>query len=251
MSRNSSNKPSVPGRRYNWKLAILLPLWVIVGFEAVRLLASGVLIALDYLGVPLAAVNQTVFNTVTAACVYVLTLGLVLGLPWWWKKRRTTQEDLGVTRLPSWLDIGLAPAGFIVYFLLSALLVYVVTLIFPGFNLDQAQDVGFENLSQYYEIMLAFVTLVVIAPVAEELLFRGYLYGKLRKSVPFWAAAVITSLVFGFVHGQWNVALDVFALSLVMCTLREITGSIWAGVLLHAVKNGLAFYIVFVNPTFL
>jgi membrane protease YdiL (CAAX protease family) len=54
--------------------------------------------------------------------------------------------------------------------------------------------------------------------------------------------------VFGAVHGQWNVAIDVFSLSLIMCGLREITGNIWAGALLHMLKNGLAFYILFINP---
>jgi hypothetical protein len=66
-----------------------------------------------------------------------------------------------------------------------------------------------------------------------------------------WAAIIITSLLFGAVHGQWNVAIDVFVLSLVLCSLREVTGNIWAGVLLHMLKNGLAFYLLFINPSLL
>jgi len=38
---------------------------------------------------------------------------------------------------------------------------------------------------------------------------------------------------------------------LVLCTLRIVTGSIWAGVLLHMIKNGLAFYVLFVAPMML
>jgi membrane protease YdiL (CAAX protease family) len=48
-----------------------------------------------------------------------------------------------------------------------------------------------------------------------------------------------------------NVALDVFILSIVMCGLREMTGSIWAGVVLHMMKNGLAFYLLFINTALL
>ncbi|RYZ49901.1 MAG: CPBP family intramembrane metalloprotease, partial [Sphingobacteriales bacterium] len=59
---------------------------------------------------------------------------------------------------------------------------------------------------------------------------------------------IVTSIVFGAIHGQWNVAVDVFALSLILCSLREITGSIWAGVLLHMLKNGIAFYFLFIGP---
>ena len=47
---------------------------------------------------------------------------------------------------------------------------------------------------------------------------------------------------------QWAVTIDTFVLSLMLCALREYTGAIWAGVLLHAIKNGLAFYLLFVNP---
>jgi membrane protease YdiL (CAAX protease family) len=93
--------------------------------------------------------------------------------------------------------------------------------------------------------------LVVIAPFAEEILFRGYLYGKLRKSIPTWLAMVVTSALFGAIHAQWNVGVDVFVLSMVACSLREVTGGIWAGILLHMLKNGLAFYILFINPSFL
>ncbi|HEU5121851.1 MAG TPA: CPBP family intramembrane glutamic endopeptidase [Candidatus Saccharimonadales bacterium] len=251
MLRNYLNKFKREKRTYRWKFAFLLPLWVVVGFGVSQLLITGILLGLNYAGVPLTSINPAVINTVLAASVYVLTLVLVLGVPFWTQKRRTSKDDLGIARSLSWTDIGLAPAGFIVYFIVSAILVYVVTLIIPGFDVGQVQDVGFENLSQQYEVLLAFVTLVIVAPLAEELLFRGYLYGKLRKSVPIGVAMIITSIIFGLVHGQWNVAVDVFALSMVMCTLREITGSIWAGVLLHSIKNGLAFYLLFINPTFL
>ena len=73
--------------------------------------------------------------------------------------------------------------------------------------------------------------------------------GKLRKSMPVWAAIIITSLLFALVHFQWNVALDTFALSIVLCLLRLVTKSLWAPILLHAMKNGLAFYLLFINPS--
>jgi len=127
----------------------------------------------------------------------------------------------------------------------------LATNVLPGFNVNQVQDTGFDQLSARYEYILAFMTLVVIAPIAEEVLFRGYLYGKLKKFVPVWAAIVVTSVLFGFIHGAWNLAVDTFALSVVLCLLRESTGSIWSSILLHMAKNGIAFYILFINPSLL
>jgi membrane protease YdiL (CAAX protease family) len=82
-------------------------------------------------------------------------------------------------------------------------------------------------------------------------LFRGYLLGKLRKYVPLWAAILVTSLLFGFVHGAWNVGIDVFALSIVLCLLRVWTKTLWAPILLHMLKNAVAFYLLFINPLLL
>ncbi len=229
-------------------MVIALPLWVILCFGIVQIVLLAVLLTLQAIGVPVQGFNQALLSTTVAALTYILSLAMVIGLPWWLKKRRTTKDELGITRLPSWMDIGLAPAGFIIYLLCSAALVYIVASLIPQLNINQTQETGFDSITYGYEYILAFITLVVIAPIAEEILFRGYLYGKLRKFIPLWAVIIIVSVVFGLVHGQWNVAIDVFALSVVLCLLREITGNIWSGVILHMMKNGLAFYLLFVNP---
>lgn len=257
MSQNSSNntakdpKATPAKRTYSWQFIIGLVLWVLFGFVIAQFLIVGIVSGLDHFGVSFTGISQTFKDTLLAVCVYLLTLLIVIGVPWLARKRMTNSKELGLTRLVSWLDIGLAPAGFIIYFLISAMLIYLVTQFIPGFDSEQVQSIGFDNLSYQYEYLLAFVTLVIIAPVAEEVLFRGYLYGKLRKSAPIWLAVILTSALFGFIHGQWNVGIDVFALSVVMCGLREITGSIWSGIILHMMKNGLAFYLLFINPTLL
>jgi len=193
--------------------------------------------------------QQPAYQTLLSVIIYALTIGITIAVPWLVRKTGVTLEELGLTRLPSWKDILLAPAGFVLYALLAAIFAYLAVIVWPGFNGTQAQDVGFDNLSGRYQYLFAFLTLVVIAPIAEEVLLRGYLYGKLRKLIPFAAAAVITSVIFGIMHLQWNVGINVFALSLIMCGLREVTGSIWAGILLHMMKNGIAFYVLFVNPS--
>lgn len=255
MSENLVNKPAPKfkssKRRLNVIKVIGLPVWVFTSFVLANIIVAVGLVLLKqtYHYTPVA--TDPVFNTVLAALIYLLTLSITVGVPWLLRHRRTSQADLGLTRLPSWMDILLAPAGAVVYLILSGILVILFSMLFPQVDLQQAQDVGFENLVGRYQYLLAFITLVVIAPLAEETLFRGYLFGKLRKSAPLWLAVLITSALFGLAHGQWNVAIDTFALSVILCSLREVTGSIWAGVLLHMMKNGLAFYILFINPSFL
>lgn len=232
-------------------VVIGLALWVFLGF----MLAQALLIALMYLvgvlGVSFEGVNENVFNSVVTAVVYILSVAIVIGGPWVAKKRKTTLKDIGLHRFPSWPDILAAPAGYIVYMVLSMVAVALSMVLLPFIDFEQAQDVGFSNLVHNYEYFLAFLGLVVLAPVAEEILFRGYLLQKLRKRAPTWIAILITSLLFAVVHFAWNVGIDTFALSIVLCLLRVYTKSLWAPILLHSLKNGIAFYLLFINPMLL
>ena len=239
----------VRGTSRRWGLVLAFPLWVLASFVIAQAIVVAVVSLLSWFGVPFELVGAAVLQTAAAAIVYMLSFGIAVGLTEINKKKRASLKELGLGRLPSWADIGLAPVGFIVYFIASATLIFFLSQIIPGFDIGQAQEVGFDNLVQRHEYLLAFVTLVVVAPFAEEALFRGYLYGNLRRHIPLWLAMLVTSILFGAIHGQLNVAIDTFALSMVMCGLREVTGSIWAGVLLHMMKNGLAFYLLFVNPS--
>lgn len=259
MSRNSSNKDNdevvvAVGRSSYLRrvmLMISMVVWVFASFMAAQLTISALLWLMDQFNVSLTSIDETVLESILAALIYLITLAIAIGLPWLIKKRRTDLEDIGITRLPTWTDIFMAPVGLVVYFILSTVLITLATAFLPWFDSAQAQDTGFSGLIFNYEYVLAFLTLVIIAPVAEEVIFRGYLFGKLKKFLPIWVAVIATSLLFGLVHGAWNLAFDTFALSVVMCLLRQSTGSLWAPILLHMSKNGIAFYFLFINPTLL
>lgn len=246
-------------RKYHWWAIAALPAWVFASFIFAQAFVVALVTLLRLIGIDFAGVNTSILETAGAALIYLLCFGLIVTLPWTIKRLRTTRSDLGLTRLPSWTDIGLAPAGFVIYLIASGLAMYVIAQLVPGFNVSERQEIGFQDLSRQYEYVLAFITLVIIAPIAEEAIFRGYLYGKLRKAIPMWVAVFVTSILFGLLHMKWdgeliagiNVGIDVFILSIVMCSLREVTGSIWAGILLHMMKNGLAYYLLFINTTIL
>ncbi|MDK2899191.1 MAG: protease family protein [Patescibacteria group bacterium] len=232
-------------------MALILPAWVFVSFTIAQLLMKGAIWLLLAFDISLTSLDSAVLNSILAALLYVITIFITIGTPWVIKKHRTNLIDLGFERLMSWTDILITPASLIVYLILSSVLMLVVGKLLPWIDLNQVQDTGFSNLGQRYEYILAFATLVVIAPIAEEILFRGYLYGKLKKIVPVWVAIILTSLLFGYIHGAWNLAIDTFALSVVLCILREMTGNVWSSILLHMAKNSIAFYILFINPMLL
>jgi membrane protease YdiL (CAAX protease family) len=258
MSSNSSNaatakphKRGLPPLARKILFCIALPAWVFLGFMLAQVLVLLLIEASQHLGVPLEQIDASLFQVIAGGIVYAFALLIVIGGPYLLKKSRTTKKELGVHRLPTWLDIGWFLLGVPAYLIASGLVTTLAAILLPFIDYNQAQDVGFENLTGQGEYILAFLMLVIIAPIAEELLFRGYLLGKLRKHAPLWVAIFITSLIFAIVHFAWNVGVDVFALSIVLCILRVASGSLWPSILLHMLKNGIAFYVLFINPTFL
>ena len=158
---------------------------------------------------------------------------------------QVTTSELGVQHLPTFVDIGLAPIGYIVYTLVASLIINFMT-IFPWFQANQSQETGFGYFITTGDRIFAMMALVFVAPIAEEIIMRGWVYGKLRNKLRVPLAAILVSALFGLLHGQWNVGVGVFILSLVLCSLREITGTIWSGILLHIISNGIAFYLLYI-----
>lgn len=229
-------------------ISIGLIAWTFFGFMLAQAIGAIMVLGLQWLGVPFDSINPAVFNTVYAGVVYTLAVLLILGVPWLIKRRKTTLKDLALNRPPHAKDILWLFAGVIGYMILTVTITTASRIIFPAGDYEQEQDVGFEALSTQLEYVMAFISLVIVAPIAEEVIFRGYLFGKLKKYAKVWISVVLSALLFAIAHFQFNVGLDTFALGVVLALLRVVTGSLWASILLHMLKNGVAFYFLFVNP---
>lgn len=185
----------------------------------------------------------------------VLVEAATLGGLWWFLRRhRSNFRALGLTRRPKLLDPLLSAGGFGVYFLVYIVLVMVMSALLPSLNVDQPQDVGFSSATGFMALSLTFISLVILPPVTEEILMRGFLFGSLRRKMPFLLAAILTSAIFASGHLMggaegapllWIAFIDTFILSVVLCYLREKTGRLWAGIGLHMIKNGVAFVSLF------
>lgn len=160
--------------------------------------------------------------------------------------KKDTRDSLGLTGLPTWTDIGLAPIAFIASLLASQILLSIFSLIFPWFNAAETQNLGYATTIFGFDRLLAFITLCVVAPIAEELIFRGWLYGRQRAKTGAFLTIFFNAVFFGVMHGQWNVALTVGAMGATACLLREITGTVYSGILLHILKNSIAFVLLFI-----
>ena len=170
------------------------------------------------------------------------------------KKRRTAWKAIGWVR-PRFRDIGYALTGFAVYFGVYAFVIFnLLEQIFPQVDTDQAQQLGFDTATSGPMLIFIFLSLVILPPLVEEILVRGFLFTGLKQKMNIYIAAIATSIIFAAAHLQWGsgapllwaAAADTFTLSMILVWLRHKTGSLWPGIGVHFIKNGIAFLALFV-----
>ena len=223
---------------------VVWPLWTVACFLAASYLFGFLIVeTFKVLGL-IELIANTNGALILQTVIYAAALALIFSVRY--VRNTTSKKTLGMERPMSLGDIGLGVAGYIIYFIILIAMTMVITQLIPGYVADQPQDIGFTSLYGL-ERLIGFFVFVMVAPIVEEVIMRGFLYGKLRQAkLPMWPAALIVSIIFGVLHGQWNVAIDTFILSMVACYLREATGTIWPGVVIHMTKNAVAFVLLFV-----
>lgn len=193
-------------------------------------------------------------NSVAAQFAFILLAEafVVAAVYYFLKRYKAGWPAIGLKR-PRWRDLAYGLSAVLPYYLLYLLTVGVISHFVTGLNVNQQQNIGFTNVHGSTQLALTFISLVVLPPLAEEILVRGFLYSSFKKALPLVWAVIATSAIFAAAHlpeggaagPLYIAALDTFVLSLVLIYLREKTGSLWASITLHAIKNGVAFFALF------
>ena len=98
------------------------------------------------------------------------------------------------------------------------------------------------------ELALQALSVVVMAPICEELLFRGVIYPSLRDLGHPRLAIAASSLLFAAIHGSLALMLPLTVLAVILVWLYEKTGSIVAPILMHAAFNAVNFAMIKLLP---
>lgn len=167
---------------------------------------------------------------------------------------KLSKRTLGLSRKPKWRYLQYAFITYAVYFASYIFVSILVTNLLPSVDLNQEQQLPFAKSTAGMGLLFVFLSLVVLPPLLEEILMRGFLYGSLRLRLKVLPAALITSVLFAAAHLQsgsaapllWAAAIDTFILSMLLVYLREKTGSVWPAVMLHGLKNMVAFTLLFI-----
>jgi len=178
---------------------------------------------------------------VTQALLAVTLVGIAFAVAGGGGGGIASPSALGLRR-PSRSAIGLAAAAYLGYIVFA--LVYS-SLVHPQQD-DVTRDLGLGHGA--FGTIAAGLLIVVAAPFAEEIFFRGFIFGGLRRRFSFAAAAIFSGLIFGLFHftglSSVGVIPQLALLGFALAWLYEETGSIYPPIAVHAVNNALAFAIL-------
>ncbi|MBT3370300.1 MAG: CPBP family intramembrane metalloprotease [Rhodospirillaceae bacterium] len=96
---------------------------------------------------------------------------------------------------------------------------------------------GAEAWSQPSYLLMLFLGIVVLAPLMEEMIFRGLLFGWLRRHLGLWQAAALAALGHAILHFDLGALPGLFALFLFLAWIYEYSQSLWVPAIIHAVHN--------------
>jgi membrane protease YdiL (CAAX protease family) len=169
-----------------------------------------------------------------------VTLAVLRGHPFW--------EVLGWRKIGSF-NSG-PPKGPLFFFLAGGGLSLLVAVL--SSRLKAPENAPVEELFKHRETALLFMGMaVLIAPLVEETLFRGYLYPMFARSFGVWPSIILTGVLFGAMHGAqlgwtWSLVAVLMIVGVIFTLVRARTGSVFASFMMHLGYNSLisAFAIV-------
>lgn len=130
------------------------------------------------------------------------------------------------------LGAGLGLLAFALSFLIEGLYFHFIDEANTQADFQAAAKSG----SAYFTLLI--LTGAILTPLGEEFLFRGVIANALRQYGR-WAGVVMSALIFAAVHGPSVIFLLAFMVGIMSALLLYKTNSLWPGVVLHCVYNGL------------
>ncbi len=195
------------------------------------------------LGLILARTHTTMSPAVANAVIYLPALLLVLAV-----LHRWLRESFAVAAQAPLRLVYRVVGSYGVLFLLSLL---QNLLLHGALGVPEAANPNQDavNVIAETDFSKTFAVAVLAAPIVEESIFRGSIFGTLREKSR-WAAWLVTVLLFAFFHlwdsllfdyqpSLWIALLDYVPGGLALCLCYEWTGTVWGPILLHMLTNAL------------
>jgi CAAX protease family protein len=201
------------------------------------LIGVGVLAAILGVGPDEESATFTILATLVQNAIFIATAVLFASMT-----ARPRPWHFGLNRTDLWSGIGWASLGLFSYYFVTFT---YAALVQPDTDQGVTDALGADEGTA--GLVIAGFMVIAVAPVAEELFFRGFFYRALRTRFSVVAAALIDGLLFGAIHFDFSgadallILPPLAVLGAVFCLVYEKTGSLFPVIALHAINNALAY----------
>lgn len=164
--------------------------------------------------------------------------GLIFALTTTGGKLKAALRALGFRDM-AWRQVGLGLVTWLFYLVCA----YALTLVLDPQQEDVTKDIGGDD-GGTLAMIIAGILIIVIAPISEEVFFRGFMFAGLRRRLPIWGAAIISGAVWGSLHlsaGNVDVAIQLTIFGVILAYAYEQSGSLWTPIVGHTLNNAIAF----------
>ena len=163
---------------------------------------------------------------------------------------------LGVRRKSTgWQAVGLRPAPSPWIWIavgISILVIPLAGLIAAAIQLALGQPVQNPQLPfiapqgfSWFGMLSMFLLGGILAPIGEELFFRGVIYQWLKRGIGVWPGILVSSLIFGAAHGDLAVGGAAAVLGMVLAGVFEASGSLWPSITIHILNNSVKILLLY------
>lgn len=173
--------------------------------------------------------------------ILINALGTVFIIRHFLKTYNMNWGKLGLKKFNTLSALGYILLGFVILGVLVTGIYWLVQLIFPHFNANQPQINEFTKAVTPIDQKISLLSLVIIPAFVEEIVFRGFVFPVFSVRFGLFGGIMITSILFGLAHFQFNVIIYTLILSLILCMMYYKLRSIWPGIIFHMLNNYLAY----------
>lgn len=224
-----------PARKYLWSGADLV-LGVLFVMAALGVVIAVAVIVIETLDLDESDDSVTVF---TSLALEALIGGVVLLMM---RLRGVTFAQIGFVRPRRWGPLVTAWIGaYLILIAYGALLELLDSFGVDTSLFDGGNDVPLDGDISWPLLWLLGVAVVVMAPLNEELFFRGLLFTGLRERWPLLPAIALSGLLFGAFHFNLSVLLPFALIGALFAWAKAESGSIWISIGAHAGVNTVSF----------
>ena len=211
---------------------IPVPFALLIGSLGDWVYQNPVLVDMNYLG---EVKLHPIANNLTSIFSMTVVVAFII---WRMKKRNIDLNDLGSLSINK-RDIFYGSLMLFTFIALEEIYMWALNIEMPE---------GFITFMLSDPIILGLISVIIIAPIAEEFIFRGFLFSQLKRTqLGGWGAVSLSSFLWTIIHFQYEllILLILFVFGIFLGYVRMAYNSLSLPIILHAINNAFAFVLAY------